>query len=165
MAGLVRAAISASALVAALLTSPATAAVTSVELSLSSVRAIVGTQATLLRFEGGILGDALVQLRYPLQLLVWERDSGRYVRFEVALDAFYGNAPQLSDGMTSSEAALLLWEGLPLRGTRVVHVGPERVDVLLPHGVLSGPVDAAAIAPYAGDVLVSNSVAVEGDLP
>jgi hypothetical protein len=164
MARFARSAFIASALLVALAAQPTRGAITEVELSLARVEAISGSTAVLLRFEGELLDNALVQLDYPLYLVVWERATGNYVRFDVGSGAVSGSAPQLTDGVTSSEALGLLWEGAPVEDSRVAFVGAGRVDVLLPHGLVSGELDAAGFALYEGEVLVSNSVPVAGEL-
>lgn len=162
MPGGLRTTLAAAMAVAALVVHPVGAAITEVELSLSSVRAVPGNGVVLLRFEGGLLGDALVQIDYPLHLVVWERDTGSYVRFDVAVGAFAGSAPQLVDGLSAAEGLALLAEGTVLPGTKVAYVGEGRIDVLLPAGVLNGPLDAVAFALYEGEALVSNVAPVEG---
>lgn len=141
------------------------AAITAVEISLTSVQAFAGSQALLLRFEGAILGSSLVQVDYPLHLVVFEPAGGRYVRYDVSTGAVSGTAPQLLDGATSQESLDLLSEGTPLAGARVVFVGEGRVDVLLPAGALAGPLDAYAFAFYRGAALLSNTLPVEGTQP
>jgi hypothetical protein len=140
---------------------PAGAAITAVELSLTSVRAFSGENALLVRYEGGLLGRALVQTDYPLHLVVVEHGGGDYVRFAVASGAVRGTAPQLVDGATSEESLALLAEGEPLPGAELIFVGDGRVDVRLPQGVLSGSLDAFAFALYEGAALVSNTLPVE----
>ena len=137
------------------------AAITAVDLSLTSVRAFSGANALLLRYEGGVLGTALVQTDYPLHLVVVERGGGRYVRFAVSSGAVSGTAPQLVDGATSGESLALLAEGEPLPGAELIFVGDGRIDVLLPADVLSGSLDAFAFALYEGAALVSNTLPVE----
>ena len=141
---------------------PAGAAITSVELSLRSVQAFRGSNALLVRFEGRILGDTLVQVDYPLHLVVFEEAGGRYVRFDVSSGAVTGLAPQLLDGATSAESLALLAEGDPLAGVKLVFAGAGRIDVLLPPDALSGALGAYAFAVYEGEALVSNSLPVEG---
>ena len=140
---------------------PAGAAITAVDLSLSSVRAFSGANAVLLRYEGGVLGSALVQTDYPLHLVVVERGSGDYVRFAVSSGAVSGTAPQLVDGATAEESQALLAEGEPLAGAELTFVGDGRIDVRLPAGVLSGSLDGFAFALYEGEALVSNTLPVE----
>jgi hypothetical protein len=121
------------------------------------VQVFRGSSALLVRFEGRILGSTLVQVEYPLHLVVFEQASGRYVRFDVSSGAVTGLAPQLLDGATSAESLALLSEGEPLAGARLVFTGEGRVGVLLPAGVLSGSLGAYAFALYEGEALVSNT--------
>jgi len=139
----------------------ASAGITAVELSLDSVQSFAGSDGVLLRFEGTVLGAPLVQIDYPLHFLVFEQATGRYVRFDMSSGGVSGVAPQLLDGASASESLGLLYEGNALVGCEVVFVGEGRVDVQIPKGVLSGPLEAYAFALYEGDALMSNQVAVE----
>jgi hypothetical protein len=143
----------------------AEAAITAVDLSLTSVQTISGANARLLRYEGGLLGRALVQNSYPLHLVVFEQGRGDYVRFAVDSGAVRGSAPDLVDGATSAESLALLGEGEPLPGARLTFVDDRRIEVLIPAYVLSGSLEAFAFAVYEGAALVSNTVPVEEVTP
>jgi len=82
------------------------------ELALWRVTTEVGDTSRTLRLAGEFPADDLVQLAYPLQVLV--RDTGPsavYIRFDLSAHAVTGVAPELADGLDADEAIALLSRG------------------------------------------------------
>jgi len=112
-------------------------------LSLSAALAETGASQRLVRVEGIFPAADLVQIPYPLQLLIREVQTGTgYVRFDLSGGVFEGNAPELADGLDASDAAGLLSQGTPAPGGAVLFLGRDRIEILLPPGFPSGAAEA-----------------------
>jgi len=155
--------VAAALVTAALLAVPAPgarAARTDPTLALTSAQLILGQSTNTLRFEGSVLGLDLVQHALPLQLMVYG-PAGEYLRFDVTAGAFTGESASLVDGLGSAEAVSLLASGTPQSDSGLLHVGPGRIDVRIPASFsAAGPLVAVAFLLDAGEVVLSNTVAV-----
>lgn len=117
-------------------------------LALSRVTSAVGASSRMVRIEGIFPGDDLVQIAYPLQILI--RIGEQYVRYDVVQGAVGGSAPELADGLGSGEVAGLLGAGAPEANARVLFLGPDTIDVLLPAGFPSGAAEAQLFVLHGG---------------
>ncbi len=127
------------------------------ELALWRATCDVGDSSRTVRLEGEFPADDLVQLAYPLQVLI--RDTGRspvYVRFDLAAGALNGVAPELADGLDANEAVALLAQGRPIEDAEVLFVGPGRIDILLPAGFPIGPAEVQLFVLEGDSLILSN---------
>lgn len=140
---------------------PASAGRTDPDLFVTSVMSATVGSTVLIRFEGALLSQDLIQLSYPLQLVVWEPPpSSAYVRFDVTAGAVRGVAPELDDGMSPADALGLMGATTtPVAGAAVTRIAADGIAVTLPAGVVGGPVQGAAFAIDQGQAIVSNAVA------
>ena len=126
-------------------------------LALTGVSVEVGTTARVVRLEGEFLADDLVQLAYPLQILIRETAPGaRYVRYDTVAGAFTGVAPELSDGLAPGEAVALLGQGSPSPDAKIVFLGVGRIEVLLPALFPEGGAEVQLYVVEAGEPILSN---------
>jgi hypothetical protein len=129
-------------------------------LALWRVTSEVGDSSRTVRLEGDFPADDLIQLAYPLQVLI--RDTGRsavYVRFDLAagaVGALVGVAPELTDGLDAVEAVALLAQGTPNEEAEVLFVGPGRIDVLLPSDFPAGQAEAQLFVLEGDSIVLSN---------
>ncbi len=149
--------------------SPGFGGATDPTLALSEVSAESGTSLRLVRLVGVFPSQDLVQLAYPLQVLVRETGTGTgYVRYDLASGAFVGQSADLVDGLDPGEAAALVGEGTAAPDAGVAFLGRDAVEVLLPASFPAGPAEAQVFALDAvgGPPILSNAVALTvGDLP
>lgn len=141
------------------------ATITDPALALSRAAVTSGATARLVHLEGALPDEDLVQLAYPLQLLIWS--GANYVRYETGGEPVEGQAPQLADGLDPDEAIALLGHGAPSAGARIAFLGPGRIDVLLPATFPPGEAQAQLFVVEGADVLLSNPIpfAVPGEQP
>ena len=103
------------ALGALCLASGAFATPTDPTLVLTAAASATGALHRVVRVDGSFHAQDLVQLAYPLQVLV--RDRRRtYVRFDLSAGAVSGTAAALADGLQADEAAGAARQGAPARG-------------------------------------------------
>ncbi len=133
-------------------------------LALSDVVAEVGSTARSVRLSGEFPADDLVQLRYPVQILIRETGVGaHYVRYDLSAGAVTGVAPELADGLDATEALALLAMGTPSPDARVSFLAEGRIEVLLPASFPSGAAEAQLYVIEEGQTILSNSIPF--DLP
>jgi len=126
-------------------------------LALTGVSVEVGATVRAVRLEGEFPADDLVQLAYPLQILVRETAPGsRYVRYDASLGAFTGVAPELSDGLAPDEALALLGQGSPSSDAKIVFLGSGRIELVLPALFPPGAAEVQLFVVEAGEVVLSN---------
>lgn len=147
------------------LATAAAATPTDPTLALTAASAAAGTASRTVRVEGSFQAEDLVQLAYPIQLLVRETTNGtRYVRYDLSGVAVTGDEPALADGLQAGEATALLQEGNADASARVLFLGLGRLDVKLPTGFPGGPAEAVLFVLDEGEVILSNPMPV-GSLP
>jgi hypothetical protein len=144
------------------LAAAAAATPTDPTLALTAAAAAAGAQGTAvrtLRIEGSFQADDLVQLAWPLQLLVRETTSGTsYVRYDLAGGAVTGTSAALADGLQAGEVPTLLQQGTPAPSARVLFLGLGRLDVALPSGFPGGPAEASLFVVDEGQTILSNAI-------
>jgi len=136
-------------------------------LALTGARSARGTALVLIQLDGSFPGADLVQLAYPLQIVIRETSSGTgYIRFDLSGDAVAGSAAELADGLDSDDALALLGQGTPVSEAQLVHLGLRRLEVTLPASFPSGGAEAQLFVVDEGEVILSNPIPfVIGGLP
>ncbi|MBW2315944.1 MAG: hypothetical protein JRH10_17375 [Deltaproteobacteria bacterium] len=121
----------------------------------------------MVQLEGSFPDADLVQLAYPLQIVVRETTSGAgYIRFDLSGAAVIGSAAELADGLDPDEALALLGQGSPEPDAQLVHLGLRRLEVLLPASFPAGGAEAQLFVVDEGEVILSNPIVFEiGGLP
>jgi len=121
----------------------------------------------LLRIDGSFQALDLVQLAWPLQILVRETTAGTsYVRYDLVTGPLTGNAPGLADGLDPADVPGLLASGSPSPDGAVVFLGLTRLEVLLPTAFPAGPAEVQLFVVDEGEAVLSNPVPVlVGDAP
>ena len=132
-------------------------------LALSAVVVEVGTTTRAVRLTGEFPADDLVQLAWPLQVLIHEAGGPRYVRYDLSDAAFSGLAPGLADGLDSTEAMVLLVEGAPSPDARVLFLGAGRIELLLPASFPSGGAVVQMFVLDEGEPILSNPLPFDVD--
>jgi hypothetical protein len=128
-------------------------------LVLDAVRSAAGSGAAWVRVDGELPGDDLVQIPYPLQLVVYESaPNPRFVRFDLGVGVVAGQSALLADGLDPAEAAALLAAGAPAADGALLHVGSGRIEVLLPAGFPAGAASVQLFVLDDGEAIVSNAV-------
>jgi hypothetical protein len=142
--------------------------ITDPTLAVTSAVSVSGASARVVQVEGVFPSQALVQVDYPLQLLIRDTGSGtRYVRYDFAGGAVTGVAPELADGLDAGDVFSLLAQGDPAPEARVVFAAPGRIEVLLPASLATSQAEAQRFVGDQGTPFLSNPVpfAVEGLTP
>lgn len=121
----------------------------------------VGATTRAVRLTGEFPADDLVQLPYPLQILIHEAGGAQYVRYDLAGAAFNGLADGLADGLDPQDALALLAEGAPSPDARVLFLGTGRIELLLPASFPSGPAVAQMFVLDQGQPILSNPLPFE----
>jgi len=137
---------------------PALATPTDPTLVLTAAASAAGGAGRVLRVDGSFHAQDLVQLAYPLQVLV--RAGTLYVRFDLSDGAVIGSAPQLADGLQADEAEALLDEGAPAPDARVLFLGLGRLELALPASFPAGPAEAQLFVIDEGEAILSNPLPV-----
>ncbi len=126
------------------------------ELALHSAVAQTGTTVRVVRLMGYFPADDLVQIPYPLQVVVHEAGGGQYVRYDLSGAAVSGMAPALADGLDAADALALLGEGAPSPDATVLFLGNSRIEVRLPASFPTGGAVAQLFVLYKGEAILSN---------
>ncbi len=141
---------------------PAGAISTDPVLILTRVTADVGAASRIVRLEGVLPAEDLVQLPFPLHVLIRETQLGTgYVRYDLSNGAVSGSSATLLDGLDPSDVAALVLEGSPAPDARVVLLARERIEVLLPGAFPSGSAEAILFTIHEGETILSNPVSFE----
>lgn len=137
---------------------PARATPTDPTLALTAATCVTGTALRVLRVDGSFHAQDLVQIAYPLQLLVHVGAS--YVRFDLVSGTRTGLAPALADGLSADEAVALLGAGSPAPDGRILFLGAGRLEVALPESFPSGAAEAQLFVVDEGEPVLSNALSV-----
>ena len=141
---------------------PAGAISTDPVLILTRVTADVGASSRIVRLEGVLPAEDLVQLPFPLHVLIRETQLGTgYVRYDLSNGAVSGSSATLSDGLDPGDAAALVLEGSPAPDARVVLLARGRIEVLLPDAFPSGSAEAVLFTIHEGETILSNPISFE----
>jgi len=121
---------------------------------------------TLIRVEGELPWEGLLQSEYPLALVVWATEGApEFVRFQLSGQAFTGISTEVVDGLTTpAEAIAFAALGAVDGAQRLTHIGPGRLDAVITLPFASGPIAAQlfVIDPRDGGTpFMSNPIAVE----
>lgn len=139
----------------------ATASGTSPPLAIQSVEVdYTKEDGTLVRVDGTFPFEDLIDLPYPLQLLV--RKKEKFLCFSVPWGPMGGELEELKDlkdGLTSEVVDLIGIFAQPDSEAKIVSVGPKRMEVLLPPDFPTGDAKAQIFVMYLGAPLFSNPVA------
>lgn len=143
----------------ALVATAAFASPTDPVLVLDAVRSAAGAGPTWVRIDGTLPGDDLVQIPYPLQLVIYEQNaSPRFVRYDLSGAVVTGESALLGGGLDPADAEALLSAGAPAPDGAVTHVASGRIEVMLPAGFPAGPAQAQLFVLDDDDAIVSNAV-------
>ena len=137
---------------------PATAISTDPVLILTRVTADAGASRRLVKLEGVLPAEDLIQVPFPLHILVRRAGGSEYVRYDVSNEAVSGSAAALLDGLDPGDVAALLLEGSPAPDARVVMLARDRIEVLLPDSFPSGTAEAVLFTVHEGSPILSNAV-------
>ncbi len=141
---------------------PAGAISTDPVLILTRVTADVGASNRIVRLEGVLPAEDLVQLPFPLHVLIRETQLGTgYVRYDLSGGAVSGSSATLFDGLDPGDVAALVLEGSAAPDARVVLLARERIEVLLPDAFPSGSAEAILFTIHEGEAILSNPVSFE----
>lgn len=138
-------------------------------LEIASARAVIGDAGTLVQIDAVFPAADLVQRAVPLQVLVRDLASGtHYARFAVGDSSVVaGDAASLANGLDPGDVAGLLASGAPLPGARLLAMGTDRLELLLPPGFDATSAEVQLFIVYEGDPILSNPapLASEGAIP
>jgi hypothetical protein len=112
----------------------------------------------VVRVDGSFQAQDLVQLAYPLQVLIHAGAS--YVRYDLSAGAFTGTAAELADGLQAGEAPGLLTKGTAADDAQVLFLGLGRLEVSLPAAFPSGPAAVQMFVIDEGETVLSNALPV-----
>ena len=141
---------------------PAVAISTEPTLLLMRAASAAGTSARVIRLEGILPVEDLVQLAFPIHVLVRETRFGTtYVRYDLSSGAVAGSADALADGLDPEDVAGLVRGGAAAPGARVVLLGRDRIELRLPDSFPSGSAEAILFFLYRGTPILSNSIVFE----
>lgn len=130
-------------------------------LALTNASAATGAVHRVVRVDGSFHAQDLVQLAYPLQVLIRETSVGtHYLRYDLSGSAVTGSAAALADGLQADEAAALLGAGTPAAGAQVLFLGLGRLEVTLPASFPGGPAEIQLFVIDEGEAILSNTLPV-----
>jgi len=149
-------------LLCCLAAAPLSAISTGPTLVLMSAGSASGASSRVVRLEGVLPAEDLVQVAFPLHVLVRETRSGTaYVRYDFSTGAFAGTADVLADGFDPEDVAGLLRGGGAAPDARVVLLDRDRIELRLPDSFPSGPAEAVLFVLYEGAPIMSNGIQFE----
>lgn len=128
-------------------------------LSIVSANAIAGTSTVTLAVNGAYQRGDVIQIDYPVQLLLWDQGASTYLRFDLTGTAYSGQNSGLADGLNASEAAALLNAGTVTANARILRLDPDRIEVAVPSSFPSGSAQAQLFVDEGG-VVLSNAITV-----
>lgn len=144
----------------ALRPTPLRAGATDPTLAIGQVRAQPAGAAALVEVLGMFGFDDVVQVAYPLSLVLHHDAS--FVRYPIGNTPESGTLAQLADGLATSEIAALESAGTPEASAEIVRIEPGRLVVSLPPSLASaGTITAQLYVAIPGEgTFVSNAVTV-----
>ena len=135
-------------------------------LILTRAIADVGASERIVRLEGVLPAEDLVQLPFPLHVLVRETQLGTdYVRYDLSSGAVSGSSPALLDGLDSGDVAALVLEGSASPDARVVLLARDRIELRLPDAFPWGSAEAILFIIHEGTPILSNPISFEIEAP
>jgi len=133
-------------------------------LEIAAARSTGAPAGTLVQIEAIFPAADLVQRAVPLQVLVRDLASGtHYARFALGGPVVTGDAPSLADGLDPGDVFGLLASGVPLPGARVLGMGADRLELLLPPGFDASAAEIQLFIVYEGDPILSNPAPLAGE--
>lgn len=137
-----------------------TAGATDPTLAIGQVRAQPAASAALVEVTGMFGFDDVVQVAYPLSLVLHHDAS--FVRYPIGSTAESGILAQLSDGLSTAEVGVLESAGAPEPSAEIVRLEPGRLLVSLPPSLANaGTITAQLYVSIPGEgTFVSNAVTV-----
>jgi hypothetical protein len=130
-------------------------------LALTSASAATGALHRAVRVDGSFHAQDLMQIAYPLQLLIRETSAGTgYLRYDLPGTAVTGTSAALADGLQAGEAQALLAGGAPAPGAEVLFLGLGRLEVLLPASFPAGPAEVQLFVIDEGETILSNPLPI-----
>jgi len=137
------------------------ASITDPILFLEIAHASSGLTRSSVQLTGSFPESALVELAYPLQVLIHGAGPGDvYVRYDLSNGAWQGSSSLLRGGLSPAEATLLVSEGTSAPDARVLFVGAGRIEVLLPASFPIGDAEAFLFFVDGGGAVVSNPLSL-----
>ena len=125
--------------------------------------AILPGTPRILRVDGTFHRDDLVQVPFPLQVLIHttsSRSEAQYLLVEPGSRRVQGTTTILEDGLQTSDVAPLLQNGAPQAEAYVVELSENRIDITLPGGFPAGPAQVQLFVWNEGDPVLSNPLPV-----
>jgi hypothetical protein len=137
---------------------PAMAGGTSPLLALSGAEVFrTSGGAVVLSVSGAYSFEDLVQLTFPAGLIVAQ--ANRFVRYDVSRQIVSGTSALVSDGILDTEIPTLLTLGGPANTpAALLQAKQDRLSVVLPPEIASGPATAILYAIWETDPFVSNAL-------
>lgn len=121
-----------------------------------------GARSVVVVVDGAFRGADLVQISYPLQVLVRVLGgAGHYLRYDLVAGPFAGEDASIGAELSAAEAASLLLAGTPEPDARVIRMDPGRLVLALPPRFPSGDAEVQLFVADGGTVLLSNAWPLE----
>ena len=135
------------------------AAGTDPTLALTGAEAVAGGGPVLVRLQGSLQFDDLLQFDFPAGVIVYQ--GTRFARVPVSGPVVSGTAPLLAGGLAPSELFGLLGMSAPAAApARLVTLTPTTVSFVLPPEFDPGTATAVLYAVLEGDAFLSNPITV-----
>lgn len=128
-------------------------------LSIVAASAIAGTSTVTLAIDGAYQHGDVVQIDYPVQLLLWDQGASTYLRFDLTGSVWSGQNAGLADGLSAAEAAALLGSGTSVSNARILRLDADRIELAVPSSFPSGS-SLVQLFVDEGGVVLSNAIAV-----
>lgn len=144
----------------ALRPTPLRAGATDPTLAIGQVRAQPAGAAALVEVMGMFGFDDVVQVTYPLSLVLYHGTS--FVRYPIGSTAESGTFAALANGLATSEIGALESAGSPAASVEIVRLEPGRLVVSVPPSLANaGTISAQLYVTLPGEgAFVSNAVTV-----
>jgi hypothetical protein len=135
------------------------AAGTDPTLALSSADATGNGEAVLVRLQGSLQFDDLLQFSFPAGVVLFQ--GTQFVRLPISGAPVQGSAALLAGGLAPTELSALLALGTPAPApSRIVSLTPSAVSIILPPGFAAGAATAVLYTVLEGDAFLSNPITV-----
>lgn len=129
-------------------------------LSIAAAQAQAGATTVTLAVDASFLRGDVVQVGYPVQLLLWEEGAASYLRYALAGGVYSGQDGGLADGLNATEAAGLLSSGTLTAEARVLRMDSDRLELGVPASFPVGPARVQLFVVDGADTILSNPIAV-----